>query len=305
VVNDVAAERLPDGAPSPRVLVLGATGRLGRFLGQIWTSDAFAGPVDPVWQTRRPARPRDGAGRHVTFDPLAEPAALARAIAGADAVLNLAGPTGADADHDVHAALARAILAARERSVPVFLMSSAAIYGRRQGPLDEAVPGAPETAYGRGKLAMEAVAEGAEGPVHVLRLGNVAGADALLGRAAPGSPVVLDRFTDGTTPRRAYIGPVGLAQILETLIGRAVAGEALPPILNLAAGYIEMASLLAAAGLDWTSRPAPIHAIRDVRLDTARLDGLVRLPPEARTAAGMVAEWRRMQPFAASARTGR
>lgn len=294
-------------AEGPRALVLGANGRLGRLLARAWASGAEppGGPrLRVIRQMRqRPSGPRSfagegpGADAPLLFDPLAEPGALAAAVAGADVVLSLAGPTHPDADHTAHAALARAVLAARDagaRAVPVLLMSSAAIYGRAGGSLDERAPGAPETAYGRGKLAMERVAAAAGGPVHVLRLGNVAGADALLGGARPGRPVVLDRFADGTTPLRAYVGPASLARILAALLARASEDGGLPAVLNVATGQVEMRALLEAAGLPWTPRPAPADAIAEVRLATARLDALVPSPPEARTAAGMVAEWRRL-----------
>ena len=221
---------------------------------------------------------------------------MARAVADADVVLSLAGPTRPDADHGLHAELAEAVLDARERAgrrIPVLLISSAAVYGPCGGSLQEDATCEPGSDYGRGKLVMERSAAGTSDAVHVLRLGNVAGADALLGGVVPGRGVVLDRFADGATPSRSYIGPIALARVLGWLSMRAMSGQKLPGVLNVAAGQVEMAALLDAAGVAWVPRSAPPNAIREVRLDTGRLDAMTSLAPAARTAVGMVAEWRR------------
>ncbi|MFD3191587.1 NAD-dependent epimerase/dehydratase family protein [Sedimentitalea sp. HM32M-2] len=278
----------------PKVLVLGATGRIGTILRKCWPQ----GPQGPLWQSRTP---RPGPG-WIVLDPLRDPAALARAASGCQAILCLAGVVpgrGQTADPRDNIALAEAALragaAAGQGGAPsrVFLASSAAVYGAAPGLLHEDMALAPVSDYGRAKAAMEAraAALGRElgVPVTSLRIGNVAGVDAILGGWAPGFQ--LDRFADGTTPRRSYIGAITLARVL----GELLAAADLPDVLNIAApGAIRMGALLQAADLDWTPRPAPDTAIPDVRLCTDRLQRFTRFAPADSTAAAMVAEWRRL-----------
>lgn len=275
-----------------RVLVLGATGRLGGMLRRHWG----AWPdLEPLWQARQGAV--RGAGDWVVFDPRTDPLALAQACGRVDVVLDLAGPVPAPGraidSFAAIAPLARAVAhgARVAGGRPLLWASSAAVYGAR-ALCAEDDPLAPLSEYGRAKAAGEAALAGLPGAC-VLRIGNVAGADALLSAATPGVPVSLHRFADGTTPRRSYLGPASLAAVLAGLVRRA-AGGPLPGVLNLTGPGpgVEMAALLAAAGLRWRPMPAPEAALAEVVLDTARLAGLVALPPEAGTARGIVAEWR-------------
>ena len=271
----------------PQVLVLGATGRIGAELRKCW----------PAGQGRWQARaPQPGPG-WVIADPLAAPAALARAAAGCAAVLCLAGITPAaaarGAAYDLNRALAlAAVRAGADSGAQVLLASSAAVYGRAPGPLREDAAPAPVSEYGHAKAEMETAALdlGAQLNIRVcaLRIGNIAGLDAALGGWRPG--FVLDRFADGRTPRRSYIGPRSMARLLGTL-----AGAELPEVLNLAApGAVEMGALLDAAGRAWTPRAAPPGAIPEVVFDLARLARLAALEPA--TPAGLVAEWRAVSP---------
>ncbi len=260
------------------------------------------------WQGRR-----SGAGLCV-FDPLGDPAALVRAARGCGAILCLAGVVGEraarGADLADNAALAEAaVRAGAETGARVLLSSSAAVYGSRTGPdagnCAEADALTPVSPYGRAKAEMEARAAdlGARLGVAVsaLRIGNVAGSDAILGGWQPG--FMLDRFADGRTPARSYIGPATLARVLwdlatwpgtETDAGSE--SHDLPGVINLASpGAVEMGALLDAAGLGWTPRPAPGGAIARVCLTTDRLAGLVRLDPAEATAPAMVAQWRAMK----------
>lgn len=283
----------------PKVLVLGATGRIGTILRKCWPR----GPQGPLWQSRTP---RAGPG-WIVLDPLRDPATLAQAASGCGAILCLAGVVpgrGQVADLRDNIALAEAALRAGAAAVQdragqggaaarVFLASSAAVYGAAPGLLHEDMALAPVSDYGRAKAAMEAraAALGHElgVPVTSLRIGNVAGVDAILGGWAPGFR--LDRFADGTTPRRSYIGAITLARVL----GELLAVADLPDVLNIAApGAIRMGALLQAADLDWTPRPAPDTAIPDVQLCTGRLQRFTRFAPADSTAAAMVAEWRRL-----------
>ena len=238
----------------------------------------------------------------------ADPAALADFAAqagGIDAILCLrgvvAGRRGADgspanvADNS-RLALETCDLARRYDINHVFLTSSAAVYGPPDGtaPLAETATPAPVAAYGRAKLAMEQAAlarpDMAE-RLTCLRIGNVAGADQLLVNAFAGMrsgmrPLMLDRFTDGQSPLRSYIGPETLARCLVALFRHAAAGTAagtvpLPALLNVTAPCpVEMADLLEALhdhlpDLSWQSQPAPATALPCVALDATRLTALV------------------------------
>lgn len=268
----------------PRVLVLGATGRIGGILRKCW-------PAGAIWQCR--GRAPDAQHNWCVCDPLAEPEALARAAAGCDAILCLAGGVPGRGDVTVSTPLAEAAVRAGATSgARVLLASSAAVYGAQAGVLEEGRPPAPLSDYGRTKAHMETCAA-ALGirlgvPVTTLRIGNVAGIDAILGGWRPGFR--LDRFADGRTPRRSYIGAGTLARVL----GDLVAAADLPPVLNVAApGAVEMGALLEAAGLDWTPRVAPDSAIPEVVLSTAALERITSFAPVESTAAEMVAQWRK------------
>ena len=276
-----------------QVLVVGGSGRLGALLRRAW---ALAGQGGLVWQRRGP-------GEGPRFDALAEPGAYAGAAAGADAILNLAGQVGGgEASLSAHRDLALAALeAGRVAGVArVFLASSAAVYGRAAVPARETDPVAPVSDYGRAKARMEAAALAwaaahPGGPaVTCLRVGNVAGADQLLGAPKGEAPQPLDLFADGTGPARSYVGPMALSAILSALFAAGRAGRALPEVLNIALdGAVRMEALLDADGRAWRARTAPDHLLREVRLDVTRLGAVVG--PLARAdAAAIVADLRRV-----------
>lgn len=273
------------------VLVMGATGRIGAVLRRSWPAGRAR------WQGRRAPDGPDGAGRDwVLCDPLADPGALAAAARGCGAVLCLAGSVpgrigpGDSLDDTADLALAAVTAAAAAgQGARVLLASSAAVYGAAAGPLAEDRAPDPVGDYGRAKAEMEdrAAALGARlgVPVTALRIGNIAGLDAILGGWRPGFR--LDRFADGRTPRRSYAGPGLLARVLERL----AAEPDLPAVLNLAQpGPVETGALLDAAGLGWTPRPAGAGAIPEVHLSTAALEAIMPLP--AATPAALVADWR-------------
>ncbi|WP_167767079.1 NAD-dependent epimerase/dehydratase family protein [Jannaschia formosa] len=255
--------------PPPRLALTGATGRVARLLR----------PFLPgaVWLSRG--------------DDLA-------AVAGARALVALAGVTSGDAAAlNANTACALAALdAAAAHAVPrVFLLSSAAVYGRAAPPLRAEAAPSPAAPYGEAKADMERAvaawrAANPQGPEAIcLRLGNVAGADALFGNLVPGAVPAIHAWPDGATPKRSYIGPRTLARVFTTLAD----APAIPAILNVAApGSVAMGALATAAGHDWTAAPAPPEALPEVRLDTAPLESLVAFPPEASTPEGLVAEWR-------------
>lgn len=276
-------------------LVLGATGRLGQILRR-------HGPVSHVrWQSRRDIA-EDGwtdaerACWHV-LDPLSDPVGLAQAADGCATILCLAGTVpgrGGDLADNIHLAEA-AVRAGAEVGARVLLASSAAVYGARQGVLSEDLPTAPVAAYGRAKAEMEAQAAdlGARLGVRVsaLRIGNVAGCDAILGGWHPGFK--LHRFADGSTPRRSYIGPVTLARVL----GDVLCKPDLPEVLNIAApGVVGMGALLDAAALPWRATPAPPEAIAEVHLSTRLLQGFTSLTAADSLPQALVWEWQEVAP---------
>lgn len=281
----MTAEVAESAGPGPRVLVLGATGRIGAMLRRCWP------PGRGLWQSRR-AGDRDKPA-WVVGDPLGDRRALLAAARSCDAVLGLAGVVpgqGGDPEDNITLGLAAVEIAA-ELGARALLTSSAAVYGNQPGLLPEGAALKPVNAYGRAKAEMEArcAARAVELGVSAcaLRIGNIAGVDAILGGWRPGFQ--LDQFGDRRTPRRSYIGLITLAEVLEALAG----AEDLPGVLNIAApGLVEMGALLDAAGLAWAARPAPDGAIAEVALDVSALQQFCRLDPGAGRPERLVAEWR-------------
>jgi hypothetical protein len=133
-----------------------------------------------------------------------------------------------------------------------------------------------------------------QGRLTILRIGNIAGFDTLLGGLRPGVPARLDPVEgQASGPIRSYIGPVTLARVLSQLATLAAQDAALPSVLNIGAGAVAMGDLLDAAGAEWTFGPKNPKVIPRVKLDITCLQNLVDLPPDAGQAATIVAEWRR------------
>lgn len=241
-------------------LIMGASGRLGQALARVWPVDA----PPPVWQTR------DGAGGTLAWDILAGPAPDLPAVSG---IVVLAGVTrGSHGDLALNTPLARAGADLGTRlGVPVLTASSQVVYGPQPGLLREDTPLLPANDYGRAKAAMEAALT--DPHVTHLRIGNVAGCDALAEGIARG-PVMLDRFADGQGPRRAMIGPADLAHVLIALL----TAPARPPVINIARpGPVAMADVLGAAGVPFDWRTAPSSALQDLALDVTLLQGICPL----------------------------
>ncbi|MEM8693583.1 MAG: NAD-dependent epimerase/dehydratase family protein [Pseudomonadota bacterium] len=261
-------------------VVLGATGHLGRMLHLCWRDEDF------LWQSRHDRR------GFVTCDLLNDPDGLIALLRVAGNIICLAGVTRGPAMED-NVTLAGATLdaAARAGAGRVFLVSSAAVYGDQAGPLSEDAARQPLSDYAHAKCRMEDLARRHPHPSIILRIGNVAGADTILGRWRDG--MALDADANGVTPRRSYIGPRMLARALRALM----AMEDLPDILNIAApGSVEMGALLDAAKLPWTPRPASPHTIWEVTLATGRLDQLVG--SRDGSPASIVADWQSLMAHA-------
>ncbi|AXQ94974.1 SDR family oxidoreductase [Cereibacter azotoformans] len=271
-----------------RLLVLGSTGRIGCLLRRAWQEPPEG--LSPVWHGR-------GASSDLAWDMLSEAWPGGRA----DIVLTLAGVTSRAGRLEDNGALGMAGCRAAEAAGArhVFLLSSGAVYGSaRSEDLSEEDEPRPDTPYGEAKLTMERAALEWRGPgrpgLTILRLGNVAGADALLGpRRAPGEIIVLDPVPGAGGPVRTYIGPVSLADVLARLARLAIGGAPLPEVLNLgAAPPVDMADLLEAAGLAWRWDPPRDGVIPRVSLALGRLAALCPMPADAGAPARLVAEWR-------------
>ena len=307
----------------PATLILGGNGRIAQLFRRDW-AHLLPPDSDLRWQMRRSlhrpsaapaeARASQTHGDVHIFAPLEDPAALLQAARGCDVILCLAGSiAGRSKDLQDNWRLAEAALQASAAAGPrvatgrcaqVFLASSAAVYGNQPGPLSEDSPLAPASPYGAAKGEMEqraaALAARLDVPLCMLRIGNIAGLDAILGGWRAG--FALDQFADGRSPQRSYIGMRCLSRVMAQLLQRAITPSAtvsalspgLPPLLNLAQpGPVAMGDLLRAADLPFASRPAPQGAIAEVSLDVSRLQRLIpaELLPQA-TAAQMVREWR-------------
>lgn len=279
------------------VLLVGGNGRVGRLLRTHW-------PDTSLLVSQRQAAP--GA---VIWSAADAPAALAQRLTTPPAaMIVLAGVTPApglapDALDANRAIAVAAMKSAQAAGIPrVFLASSSAVYGLDpQGqPFAETAAPAPLSAYGRAKLQMEEAAapfRAAGLQVTALRIGNVAGADALLfpltapllsGKSK--APIRIDTFADGHGPLRSYIGAQTLARVLAQL---AHLPGPLPPILNLATpAPVRMEALARAADWPFHRVPAPATAHQSITLDCRRLADLCPMEEKDSDPATMVAQWK-------------
>lgn len=250
------------------LVVTGAQGRLGRLLRRIWT-DAPPEGLQPLWSAR-------GADADLPWDILSGPAPQWPEGA---VVLHLAGILRGPPDQLAgNAAMVAPLLAACQRNGAqrVLVASTAAVYAPSARPSPEDEIPAPTGDYGRAKLAMERAlqAQGGDLPVTCLRIGNVAGADALLS-PRPG-PLALDPVPDQPGgPLRSWIGPRMLARVLAALARQ----RDLPPVINIAADPpLTMGALLEAAGRDWQYGPPNPAVVPAAVMATDLLHRLCPLP---------------------------
>jgi nucleoside-diphosphate-sugar epimerase len=275
------------------LLILGGNGRIGQAL-RTQTALLETSGLRPVWQSRHPK-----AG-YLEWDILAGPcpAGVASGV-----VLCLAGVIrGSTQDLALNETLALAACkaAADQGARHVFLASSAAVYGRSDKPLTEQTAPEPFSDYGRAKHNMERAAlawcKHHRLGLTILRIGNIAGLDALLGGLISARQSLLDPVAGQSGgPLRSYIGPHSLGTVLVQLAHLAAVSQPLPPILNIAASPpVHMADLLDAAGADWRYGPPNPAVVPRVELAIDLLAGLVPLPASASLAENMVAEWKDM-----------
>ena len=264
---------------SRRLVVTGATGRVGSLLRAAWDLSDGAGPP-PLWLSRGApgAAGLAHGGEAARWDGRAMPAAARGGVL--LALAGVAGPGGGN----VGAALAQRDAARAAGVARMLAVSSLAVYGASDGA-DEEMPLAPLGAYGADKAAMEAALPGgAELPVTVLRLANVVGADSLA-PALSGARAALDRM-GGAGPVRSWIGAAALLDA-----ARALAAMAAPPaLLNLGQDPpLAMGALLAAAGREVEWREGPSDAAPVATMDLSRLQAGPAATPPAE-AARLVAE---------------
>jgi nucleoside-diphosphate-sugar epimerase len=289
-------------------LVIGGSARLAKMLrvfGAATNGVDGPRPRGMIWQKRTVSDAPAGHENVLIADPLqagAVTSALkASGFDGIDTILCFAGVIRGDAaalalNSDLAIScleIARDIGARR-----VVLASSAAVYGAQPGQLDEGCALIPSAPYGVAKVEMERAAQAwrvehaPEIEVCALRIGNVAGADALLGGAHLGE-ITLDIFgdtpADGQGPRRSYIGPREFARA----IGRVLAADQLPAALNLALpGTVTMDGLLRAASREFVPRLAGAGAIASVELGCDLAVRLGIVPPDIARESEIIADLR-------------
>lgn len=278
---------------SLRILLVGATGRVGQLALHHWRSMPPA-CIEIIEQHRDPDR-KEG-----FFWSLQEPLDDRLAAQHVDAIICLAGVIpGPGADLAQNALLAEAVLGAAH-SVGigrVLLASSSAVYGAGDGtPFSETDATVPVNAYGEAKLAMEQVCvpwREAGLDVCCLRIGNVAGADALLLNVALASMeklLIIDRFSDMGGPVRSYIGGDTLADVLCELVK---SPEPLPYILNIATPNVVLLEDLArAAGKPYIFRAAPVGAHQRITLNCNRLAARYAFAADAGDPVRLVTKWK-------------
>lgn len=261
------------------VLVTGSSGKLGRVLRQVWAEEAR---FQPIWQVRSKAGPGD-----VLWTIGSE---WAGPSLKGGVILHLAGGR-ADLAGNVTLAKEVCRLADEQGAAHVILASSSAVYAPSDDDIDETVPPAPGSDYGRSKWEMEREL-GQRDKTTFLRIANVFGCDGLISQARFDRKISLTPVPGRTGgPMRCYIGPVSFGRVLGDLIHLALLGRTLPKVLNFGLpSAVTMAELLDAAGFDWGYGPESADVLGRLVLDVGRLGQLVDLPKA--DPAGMAAEWR-------------
>lgn len=269
-------------AQSAPVLVLGSSGRVGRILRHVWS-----GKRNVLWQSGQTSQKDVVEWRPGTNWP---------GIQRVSSIVALWGvvPGRGNLDDNTTLALAAMDLGRALGADRVLHCSSAAVY--RPGPelLTEARAD-PVNDYGRAKLNMEAAVlrwatQNPVGPKPVLmRIGNVVGADSLFTALDGPGPITLDRFPDGSGPRRSYVGQSALAAVLDTLCSADL--SRVPNVLNVADRVpVDMADIVQSACRAFAWKAATPQANPLVSLDLTRLAALMLpYPSDPKT---YVAEWR-------------
>ncbi|WP_425071511.1 NAD-dependent epimerase/dehydratase family protein [Sagittula sp. S175] len=249
-------------ADSDGVLLLGASGRLGRMVRAAWTGPALF----PVY--------RDDIKRIQAEEDLPGLGKIGQ-------IRTVAALWGSPDRPQEHATLAvMALHLARFLGAQrVIHCSSAAVYAAGNDDHRESDPLSVRSSYASGKVDMERAIrdwthDNPEGPKSVvLRIGNVAGADSLFANLRPGQSITLDRFSDGRGPCRSYLTGKGFTEVVVAILAdRQIVGT-----YNVAAhDPLEMADIALEAGAQVYWRDAPETAVQRVGLDVSKL--LMALP---------------------------
>jgi nucleoside-diphosphate-sugar epimerase len=284
---------MPPGDTPTRILVLGGSGRIGSLMRSGWTHEDPA--LEFTFQTRDPATSTD-----IYWDVLHSPPARLQQAQPFDCMLVLSGIVpGPSADLALNTAIGTgSIEAAAHLGINhVLLASTSAVYGTHtDSALSESAATMPQNDYGRSKLTMEhrclSRAEILGIGLCCLRIGNVAGADALLLNGAAlcvGQKLRLDVFADNGTPVRSYIGPQTLARICCSLVRKRAD---LPPLLNVAAPRpVTMRALAEAADMPFELIPAAQSGHQHITLDCTALTRFYAFSPADSSPREMVRQW--------------
>ena len=280
--------------------LMGASGRVGRLIASAWANRDSPWRTVPL-QYRRPQTLFHSG--NIFWDVTDGPDGLLKwmdRFGNLETLIVMAGVTPAtSSDMTLNTKIAKAYLdAARVAGIKrVLLASSSAVYGFGDGsPMSETHPCAPVNTYGKSKLDMEAMARNVAADTNMeiccLRIGNIAGADALLlnaSKATPEAPLIIDHFPDGAGPLRSYIGPTQASDVLAKL---ACHQGTLPPVLNLAGtAPIHMEELAIAAALPWRYATAPQTARQSIALDCSVLAALIDMPRGTHDAKMITLDW--------------
>lgn len=282
------------------ILFLGATGRVGTLLRRCWEQEAAqCDDIALTFQTRSTHQAHSG---DLVWDILDSFPSHTLDRASYDCMIVLAGVVpAARADLGLNTSLGLAsIQAAAQLGIPrVLLASSSAVYGDySDAPLAEDAPLLPVNDYGHAKRAMEDAchveADTLEIALCCLRIGNVAGADALLRNGAAlkeGETLTLDQFPDGGTPVRSYIGPHSFGSVLLSLARNPAR---LPLHLNIAAPHpVSMHALTQAADMPVTLNPSQNNAHQHITLDCTALTTLHRFDHTESHPHEIIRQWRK------------
>lgn len=281
-----------------RILLVGSGGRIGRMISYNWTQMLPSGQSF-IRQGRVQDWPTDSSS--LQWDPANGVAALCTWVdrfGPIDVMFILSGVVPAPGcDLSLNTTIAQTCLdGAKAAGIRrVLLSSSSAVYGAYKNlPYKETDYTKPVNAYGEAKLTMEALGRSYvtdDFEVSALRIGNVAGADALLlnrAKATADRPLLIDRFQDGSGPSRSYIGPKTLARVCQTLTTTL---SRLPAVINVAAPEpLKMEELAIAANIPWTYKPAPSTAHQNITLDCGNLTLLHEFEKKASSAGTQIAE---------------
>jgi UDP-glucose 4-epimerase len=281
---------------SPKVILVGASGKVGQLVDHFWQKN-LPFPTKHIVQKRHTSNSEE-----LKWAPLEGRTPLEEYVTKTgdlDVMIVLAGVTprtGKDLSLNTSLAM-RCLEAAKFVGIKrVLLASSSAVYGIGSGkPFDESDIARPINEYGAAKLEMEkACDEWRDNKLEVccLRIGNVAGADALLlniAESLPNKPVKIEIFKDGHGPMRSYIGPETLSQVLHSLSSQK---RKLPDIINIAApAPIYMESLAAELGIQCLKVKSGAQSIQNITLNCDRLKKYHHFIDNDSAPSSMVSQW--------------